>query len=144
MNDGVTRTYDPKLIIVTLGGIMFTGFASGTFLDIDKEDGFKEDVGADGTENRTNTNKTGALATVTLQQQSITNDQLTALYNEDIMLNTGKRPFTVKDGNGTTFVYSKNAYIMKLPKISEGDSAGSREWKIRLPNVTTLVGGNIV
>lgn len=144
MNDGQTRTYDPKQIVMTLGGILFTGYVEGTFVDIEKEDGFKEDIGADGTENRTNTNKTGATVTVTLQQQSITNDELSSLYNTDILSNTGKRPFTMKDLNGTTFVFSKNAYIMKQPKIANGGTAGPREWKIRLPNVTTLVGGNIL
>lgn len=32
--DPIVRTYDPKLIIATFGGVPATGFASGTFLTI--------------------------------------------------------------------------------------------------------------
>jgi len=144
MNDLQTRSYDPKQVIMTFGGITVTGYISGTFIEVEKEDGFKEDVGADGTENRTNTNKTGANLKVSIQQQSLTNDQFSAVHEADIKSNTGKAPLTIKDGNGTTLVYSKQAYIKNYAKINYGESATGREWNFRLPNVGILVGGNLV
>ena len=143
MNDGQTRTYDPKLIIITFGGVPITGY-SGTFVTIEKGDNFKEDEGADGTENRSNISKSGALCTLVLLQQSLTNDQLDAIAETDALSNNGKKPFTLKDLNGTTFVFCRNAYIMGKAKIQRGNEASPVEWKIRLPNVQMKNGGNIL
>lgn len=32
------RTYDPKQVIITVGGIPMSGFADGTFLTVDRDD----------------------------------------------------------------------------------------------------------
>ena len=32
------RTYDPKQVIITIGGVPMSGFSDGTFLTVDRDD----------------------------------------------------------------------------------------------------------
>ena len=44
------RTYDPKQVIITVGGVPMSGFADGTFLTVDRDDDqWAKVTGADGT-----------------------------------------------------------------------------------------------
>jgi len=142
-NSGVLKTFDPKKVIVTWGAIIFTDFADGAFVEITQEDNFEAVMGADGSENRVNKNRTGGDCNVTLQQQSITNDALSAQYEIDKANNTGYKPFTVKDINGTTLAYSPQAYIKKLPDMTESSDGETRQWNFRLPQLQMVVGGNL-
>lgn len=145
MVDPIVRTYDPKLIVVTFGTIIFTGFASGTFLTITGNgDKFEKDRGADGTVDRINKNASDYSVAVTLKQTSLTNDALSTLMNTDILTNAGKLPMTVKDLNGTELFFAAQAWIAKDPDDAYGDALDSREWRIDTGIAAKFTGGNIL
>lgn len=145
MQDLFVRTYDPKLVVITLGTILMAGFAEGTFLTVERNgDGFEKSRGADGTVDRINKNAFDGSATITLKQTSLTNDLLSAIYNADILTNLGKLPLLVKDLNGTTLVSAPQAWIRKDANLEYGDSLGNREWVIDTGPFAVLIGGNIL
>lgn len=146
MLDPIVRTYDPKLIAVTWGGVIFTGFAEGVFLNITRSKGnlFDKSTGADGTVDRVNKNAKDFTITVTLKQTSLTNDALSALMLADVNFNTGKFPFVVKDLNGTETFFSAYAWISKDPDDEYSDALGNRAWIFDTGVATKFTGGNIL
>ena len=142
--DPLVRTYDPKLITIIWGNIIITGFPEGTFLTIARNgDNFEKSKGADGTVDRINKNSNDYSATITIKQTSITNDALSQAMNEDLLTNTGVRPLTVKDLNGQTFFYARQAWIGKDPDDEYSDTLGSREWRLDTGEAEKFTGGNI-
>lgn len=143
MNSGILKTFDPKKVVVTWGGIVMTDYANGTFVEITQEDNYEPVEGADGSENRVNKNRNGADCTITLMQQSATNDLLSTAFLIDKNTNTGVKPFLIKDLHGTSLYFSQAAYIKKLADASEADSVSNRQWVFRLTQVVGYVGGNL-
>ena len=143
MNSGILKTYDPKAISITWGAIIFTDFADGPFIEITQEENFEAVEGSDGSENRVNKNKNGADCTITLQQQSITNDALSTAFLLDKALNNGTKPFIMKDINGTSTYFSAMAYIKKLPDVTNSNSTENRQWMFRLTQLVGFTGGNL-
>lgn len=143
-NSLITKTFDPKLVSITFGANIVTDFADGDFVSITGEDNFELVQGADGSENRINKNRNGYDVTITLSQTSITNDLLTVQFFIDKNTNAGKLPLIIKDLNGTTLFFSPQAYIKRIPDMTDGDSLGTREWNFRAPQATYILGGNLV
>lgn len=145
MIDPIVRTYDPKLIIVTFSGIIFTGFSAGTFLTITQNgDDFTKEKGADGTVDRVNNNSNDYSIEVVLKQTSLTNDALSALQLIDKTTNAGKLPFLVKDLNGTTLFACAQSWIAKAPDPDYGDALASRTWRFETGIAEQFIGGNIL
>ena len=60
------RTYDPKQVIITVGGVPMSGFADGSFLTIDRDDNqWTKVTGADGTSTRIKSNNRSGNMTIT-------------------------------------------------------------------------------
>ena len=143
MADTAVRTYDPKKIAITFRGNIITGIADGDFVEITGDDGFEMRKGAAGDEDRINKNETGKDVNVTLMQTSISNDILSAIYESDAINNDGKGPLQIVDLNGTSILYSAQAYIKKSPDTTKGDSLGTTVWNFRAPQATYVPGGNL-
>ena len=141
--DTAVRTFDPKKLVITFKGNIFTGFADGDVVEITGEDGFESRKGSAGDEDRINKNETGRDVNITLMQTSITNDVLSAIYEDDAVNNTGKGPLSIKDLSGTSVLYSAQAYIKKKADTTKGDSLGNYVWNFRAPQSTYNVGGNL-
>ena len=143
--DPIVRSYDPKLIIVTFGPIIFSGYAEGTFLTITRSgDVFEKSKGADGSIDRVNKNANDFSVACTIKQTSPVNDLLSAVLTGDILANTGKLPFTVKDLNGTTLFFAGQAWIGKDPDPEFSDALTGREWRIDTGIAELFQGGNIL
>lgn len=143
--DSVVRTYDPKQIIVTFGGVIFTGFAAGTFLTITQNgDDFEKERGSDGTVDRINKNSDDYSIAATIKQTSLTNDALSVIRKEDKLFNTGKKPFAVKDLNGNSLFFALFAWIRKAPDPDYGDALTNREWGFDTGPAEQFIGGNIL
>jgi len=137
-------TYDPKLLLVTFGGIPLTGFADGTFLAVVRNsDMFSEVTGADGETSRAKSNDRSGLATITLKQTSPSNDVLSAFALADEEANAGVRTFMAKDALGTSIFFSAFAYVKKIPDSAFGKEINNREWSLFLSDLRVLVGGNV-
>ncbi len=145
MTDPIVRTIDPKLVIVTMGTILITGYAPDTFLTIATEDDFFEKVrGADGSVERYAKNVFDAMITLTLLGTSMSNEQLMILHELDKLTNAGKVPFLMKDLLGTTLAAFAQAWIKKTPDMEVSSSAITREWTIDTGPGITHIGTNIL
>ncbi len=143
--DLVVRTYDPKLIIINFGEVIFTSFADGTFVTVTRNGNlFDKRKGADGSVDRINRNASDFEVAITLMQTSITNDLLSALALIDRTTNAGKRPLIIKDLNGTTLFFASQAWIQADPNDEEGDSLGTREWMFATGYAEKFTGGNLL
>lgn len=136
------KTYDPDKVIVTFGGVPLSGYADGTFVNVERaEDAFTLSVGADGETARTrNLNKSGTI-TITLMQSSASNDLLSGAAIADESTGLGIFPVMIKDMAGTTLAIAANAWVKKMANAEFGKEHGDREWVLEADSITMHVGG---
>ena len=139
------HNYDPKKVVVTFGGVLLQGYASGTFIVVEEtEDAFGMEAGAGGDVVRVrNNNETGTI-TVTLQAESPTNDLLSALSKIDRRTGLGYKPIMVKNLFGTTLANAAEAWVRKSPNAEYATEAGSREWVFDCAKIDVFIGGAVV
>lgn len=142
----IVGTYDIRKLIVTLGPILITGWADGECFQITQpEDSFETQRGSDGQVERYAKNVSDVEITLTLLPSSLSNDALTALHATDKATGLGKVPFLMKDLNSATTIASfVQAWIVKPPDSSRGNTAVQREWMIRTGPGIWLEGANII
>jgi hypothetical protein len=139
------KNYDPARVVVTFRGIPIRGYAEGTFVSVERdEDSFEKAVGSQGDVTRVRKRNRAGSATLTLQQASPTNDELSAIMLLDEASGTGYGPLLVKDLNGTTLASAAVAWLVRPATTSFADGAESREWKIDCAELTMTVGGALV
>tara|TARA_R100001480_G_scaffold7635_3_gene15596 strand:- start:608 stop:1033 length:426 start_codon:yes stop_codon:yes gene_type:complete len=137
-------TYDPKKIVITLGGTPIVGLADGTFVSFERiNDAYSITTGADGLTTRTKTNDKSGTLTLTLQQSSLSNNFLSTIYNLDETANAGVVALGIKDILGLSIVTAGFAWIKKLPVVEYGNELSNREWMIDCADTKVFVGGNI-
>jgi hypothetical protein len=137
------RTYDPKQVVITVGGVPMSGFADGTFLLVDRdEDAFSKVTGADGATTRVKSNNRGGSLTLTLKQSSPSNDVLSSFANLDELSNAGVVPILVRDLSGNSVYFSATGWIRKYPSSEFGKELNNREWVLDLADMDVFVGSN--
>lgn len=123
------KTYDPKNVIVTFGGVSLTGFADGTFISITPSmERFQKVVGADGEVARGRSNDDTHEVTVTLMQSSASNDDLATIAKADRQSNTGVRALAVRDLSGNTLMFWPEAWVRQTPDLEFAKELGERAW----------------
>lgn len=136
-------TFDPKDVVVSIGGVPMSGYADGTFLEITADtQQFTKVVGADGYTTRVKSNNYGAVMTLTLSQSSPSNDVLSGILNLDRLSNRGVVPILVKDLSGTTVFFAGTGWIQQFPDVSYGNEINNRAWVFDLAEVDIFIGGN--
>jgi hypothetical protein len=147
MSSGQTRQHDPGQISLVLGTALATGFAKGSFVEMDRyEDGVKMDCGSDGEVTIIiSQNKTGYVK-ATFQQSSPMHDFLTAKAQamEQRNLKVAVFPFTLKDNNGTTLGQAVQGWVKKKPKVTYSDGMENWEWTIDTGYLDNQPGGQNV
>lgn len=134
------RNYDPKKVLVIVAGVPITGYADGTFVDLEEmSDGVVSQSGADGEVARSLSNDPRCTITITLQQTSASNAILSGLYTADRATGAGVFPVLVEDLLGTTTFLSGQAWIKKRAKAGFGKEVGTREWMIEAIATTPSV-----
>ena len=137
------RTYDPKSVVVSIGGVPMGGYADGTFLLIDRdENAFTKVTGADGTSTRVKSNNRSGSMTITLKQSSPSNDILSGFAALDELSNTGVVPILIKDLSGNSLYFSATGWIQKFPSSEFGKEINNRDWILDLVDVDIFVGSN--
>lgn len=137
------QTYDPKLVIVTYGGVTITGFADKKFVEVDLPDiGFEGFTGAYGEGGRVVKNSQKGTCKLTLLQVSAANDILTGFWFADLATLTGAKTLSVTDVNGTSKLFAPGAYIKRLPNMSFSTDVESREWELEFVAVGDMVVGS--
>jgi len=137
------RTYDPKSVVVTIGGVPMSGYADGTFLVVDRdENSFSKVTGADGTTTRVKSNNRSGTMTLTLKQSSPSNDVLSGFATLDELANSGVVPILIKDLSGNSLFFSATGWIQKFPSSEFGKEINNRDWILDLVDVDMFVGSN--
>ena len=137
------RTFDPKQVIVTIGGVPMSGFSDGTFLEVDRnEPTWNIVVGADGLVTRGKTNNFSGTLTLTLKQSSPSNDVLSAFMAVDEATNAGVIPVLVKDLSGNSIYFSARAWITQYPNSTFGKDITDRQWVLSMDEADMFVGSN--
>ncbi len=137
------RTYDPKAVIVTVGGIPMSGYSDGTFLEIDRnEPTWNMVVGADGLVTRGKTNNFSGTMTLTLKQSSPSNDVLSGFMAVDEATNNGVFPVLVKDLSGNSIYFSSSAWINQYANSTFDKAITDRQWTLSLSEADIFVGSN--
>ena len=125
------RKYNPKDVIIVVGGRAITGLAEGSFVAAEKtEDGFTEYVGAKGEVSiAENANETGTI-TITLANTSPSISYLNGLANRKTIMATN-----VIDMNDNGVRAGGTETIVRKPANAEwGTEVGNREFEIFVAN----------
>ena len=99
-------------------------------------------AGATGEATRVKSNDKSGTISITLQQSSPSNDDLSTIALADELSNTGLRPFLMKDNLGTTIYTAPTAFIEKIPAGGFGKTQKDRVWVIKTNNLIAFLGGN--
>lgn len=138
------RTYDPKKVVVIIGGVPMGGFADGTFVTVAREnDSFTKVSGADGIVSRAKSSDKSGSLTMTLAQTSPSNDVMTGFVQADELSNNGIVPVLVQDFSGRTVLVSAFGWVRKPPDSEFGKEISDREWVMDLADLDMFVGGNL-
>lgn len=139
------NTYDPKKVIITLGGVPITGFADGTFIQVDPNSAtWEKKVGADGEVIRAMQNDNTHTVQITLQQSSASNDYLSSVMAADKLTGKGMLPLSITDTNGSTVAFWPQAWVQTDPSYGYAKEATDRQWTIHTGQIGGLnYGGNV-
>ena len=137
------RTYDPKQVVITIGGVPMSGFSDGTFLEVAREEAtWTKVVGADGYVTRGKTNNYSGTVTLTLKQSSPSNDVLSGFIALDELSNSGVVPVLIKDLSGNSVYFSGQGWVQQYATSTFGKDINDREWTIALADLDLFVGSN--
>lgn len=137
------KTYDPKEVILTVGGVPIGGFADGTFIAFERaSDSYSKISGADGEISRAKSNDKSGQLTVTLAQTSDSNAVFSGIQLLDEKSNKGVVPVLLKEVNGLTTIFSGRGWVRKPANVEYGKEISNREWVMDLAESDVFVGGN--
>lgn len=135
-------TIDPKDVIFIAAGLIITGYAQDTYIEVGRESNQVEDeVGAEGDVARRITNDKRGNITVTLLQTSRSNLILSGLARADELSGDGIFPILIKDNRGNDLFIAPNSWIMKMPNVIYRAGVETRAWVFRCSNLQMVVGG---
>ena len=136
------RTFDPKEVSVIIGEFIIKGFSDEQITVSRDNPAWELIVGADGEGTRVKSNDRSGTITITLQQSSPSNDDLSTLALSDELSNTGLRPFYMKDSLGTSLFSAITCFVEQIPEAAYGKSANDRVWVLKTDNLIGFLGGN--
>lgn len=143
----LTGSYDPAQVIVTVGGVILSGFSDGDSITARRaEDNYFTRVGTDGGVARArNSNKLGEFE-FRLLQTSEANDLLSALVATNDLVNDGLAvvAISVLDGSGRSLAAATQCWIKTLPEFIMGKEVSERIWIFDAADLKIYYGGNAV
>jgi hypothetical protein len=137
------QTYDPAKQIAIFAANQITGFADGTFIEIERNaDAFTLAMGADGQGARAKSADKSGTIKFTLLQTSASNDVLSAQQQLDELTGAGLAGFMLKDAGGRTVAVAQTAWVKKPADVKLSKDIEGREWTLETDSLTYFVGGN--
>jgi hypothetical protein len=131
------KTYNSKMILVSFGSHMVTGYADDSFVTIEANgDGITKKVGCDGEVVRSIDPDSTAKVTVTLLLTSPTIAWAQKQYDKDRQTGDGTFPVLIKDLKGGLIFSAKDGWVVKPPNREFGREAPDREIEIDCGEVT--------
>src|SRR5579859_3747108 len=133
-------TYNPAFFFQSIGGQPITGYADGSFIEIEQNvDDFEVTVGASGETVVTQSNNKSGKITITLLQSALSNDMLNSLRNARIAGGPAV-PYFAKELNGNTTISAPNCWIKKVPNVKRGKEISEVEWILETDAIDIQVG----
>ena len=125
----MVKTYDPKKVLISLGSHVVSGYADGTFLNIEAHgDGVTKEVGADGEVVRSIDPDDTSTLTLSLQYGSPTIAFSQRQYDRDRRTSGGGTfPVLVKDLKGGLVFSSQIAWVENSIPREYGKTGPGRE-----------------
>lgn len=140
----LTGSYDPAQVIVTVGGVIVTGFSDGDSIIARRaEDMNLNRVGLDGGVARArNANKMGEFE-FRLLQTSKANDALSIMLAVDDLSNDGNAVFPVGivDGSGRSLAVATQCWVKAVPEMTFGKEVSERIWVFTAADMRVFHGG---
>jgi hypothetical protein len=131
MVNPLVSTYDPKKVIITLGGVPISGYADGTFVQIDPNaEAWTKKVGADGEVVRGLSNDNTHTIQVTLLQTSLSNAYLRTVMNADKLTGLGMLPLSFTDLNTAEVHFWAQAWVTTDPSLGRAKETTDVQWTI--------------
>jgi hypothetical protein len=126
------KTYNPKKVLLTFGGIPISGYAKGTFIKVTPAaDTFTKKVGADGEVARAQSSDDTSEVTITLMKTSDSNVYLNTIKESDKLIDDGVLPLSITDlSSGREAMFWAQAWIKKAPDKEYGDDVPDRTWTL--------------
>lgn len=138
------HTFDPSQFQVIVGGIPMSGFADGTFIEVERDEPmFNKVTGADGVTSRAKTSNRAGQVRLTLAMTSPGNDVLSGFAVADELTNAGVVPVLLKDTTGRTVVASSAAWVQQIPTSDFSKEITNRTWVLDCAGLDIFLGGNI-
>ena len=133
-------TYDPKKVILMLNGVLITGFAEDTFVEIEyNSERYAVAVGADGAGIRSKRNDRSATVRITLTAGVLANNVLQGMMALDDAANAGAVLFKMTD-KGTGRSYSSvSMWVNKDPEGTYGTTAAGQVWELSTDELLPLI-----
>ena len=109
----MVRTYDPRMVIISLGPHVVHGYADGTFVNIEAHgDGVTKEVGADGETVRSIDPDETATVTISVQYGSDTIAYCQSQYDKDRKTHgEGCFPVLIKDLKGGLVFSAEDGWV---------------------------------
>jgi hypothetical protein len=124
-------TYDPKKVIITLGGVPISGYADGTFVQVDPNgETWIRKVGADGEVSRSLSNDNTHTIQITLGQMSLSNPYLRTVMNADKLTGLGMLPLSFTDLNTAETHFWPQAWVSTTPSLGRAKETTDTQWTI--------------
>jgi hypothetical protein len=124
-------TYDPKKVIITLGGVPIGGYADGAFVQIDPSgETWTKKVGADGEVSRSLSNDNTHTVQITLMQTSLSNAYLRAVMSADRLTGLGMLPLSFTDLNSMEVYFWPEAWVGAEPPTGRAKEVTDTQWTI--------------
>jgi hypothetical protein len=140
--------YDPGRIQIIINGFLIAGYAPGSFVKVSRnKPSFTVKIGSDGLPVRTKSRDISGTITITLLQNSSSNDVLSGFVLTDEQVDGGTGavgPALVNDLNGTTVYKSSQSWVQQPADGEFADEAGNREWTIACADLKMFSGGSVV
>ena len=136
------ETYIPKDIVLVVGVVPVTGFADGTFINVEQvNDETTFHYGIDGV-SRSISGDGAYRITFTLRQSSLSNDALTLMFKTDRQTKgIVPVPLTIQDLNGTSKLASPSIGLERYPAQPFAKEISPREWSVIATDCVFNVGG---
>lgn len=143
MSQQAVYTYSPEEYRISIGGQLAHGFEDGTFVEVaPDEDLYNKHTGADGRTSRARTANRSGTITLTLARTSPFNAVMSAFMLADEAADAGVFPVLIKDGKGSTRVFSATSWIQTRPTMADSKDIEPRQWVIACSRIDLFVGGN--
>ena len=131
-------TYSGEKVIITVGGVIVTGFADGDFITASyEEDRYTAKIGADGEIGRSKTASRLGTIEIVLASTSLANTELSTLFNLSLLGGIDAPiPVAVADLSGRGLVAASKCWVKTAPDWVRGKEISENTWTLQAADLT--------